>query len=114
MIYSKSSIICLPPLCAGVPRAGKIAAAYGTPVETGIEGLTHTFPDAGDIIALRCNIEEYFGALGVIASRSRSILALAEALESGEIELAGCNFRNGYRNQACTSGSYAKGAAHIV
>jgi len=70
--------------------AGKIAATYGTPVETGIEGLTHTFPDAGDIIALRRNIEEHFGALGVSASRSRSILALAEALESGEIELAGC------------------------
>lgn len=67
--------------------AGKIAKTYGTPIETSMEGLTHTFPEAKDIIALRDNIEACLGVLGVTASRSGSILALAEGLESGEISL---------------------------
>ncbi len=69
--------------------AGKIAKTYGSPIETGKEGLTHTFPTAEDILALPDPIEERLGVLGVIASRSRSILALAEKLVSGEIVLDG-------------------------
>ncbi len=69
--------------------AGKIAKTYGSPMETGIEGLTHTFPTAEDIIALPRPIEEHLGVLGVIASRSRCILALAQKLVSGEIVLDG-------------------------
>lgn len=67
--------------------AGKIAKTYGTPVETGVDGLSHTFPTAEDILHLSGQIEEHLGVLGVIASRSRSILALAEKLESREILL---------------------------
>ena len=67
--------------------AGKIALAYGTPIETGIDGLTHLFPEAEDILALKDEIEERLGTLGVIAARSRCILALAQALESGDIAL---------------------------
>ena len=69
--------------------AGKIAKTYGSPIETGKEGLTPTFPTAEDILALPDPIEERLGVLGVIASRSRSILALAEKLVSGEIVLDG-------------------------
>lgn len=67
--------------------AGKIALAYGKPIWTGVNGLTHVFPAAEDVIALKDEIEERLGTLGVIAARSRCILALAKALENGEIAL---------------------------
>ncbi|MEY8382583.1 AlkA N-terminal domain-containing protein [Christensenellaceae bacterium 44-20] len=67
--------------------AGKIALTYGTPIWTGVDGLTHLFPEAEDMIALKDEIQERLGVLGVIAARSRCILALAQALESGEIAL---------------------------
>ena len=76
--------------------AGRIAKTYGTPIETGIEGLTHTFPSAEDIVALSGNmeeghsIEEHLGVLGVIASRSRCILGLAQAMTEGKLTLDSC------------------------
>lgn len=70
--------------------AGKIAGTYGKPIETGIPGLTHTFPSAGDIVALSGPIEEHLGVLGVIAARSRCILAIAQALTDGKISLDFC------------------------
>lgn len=69
---------------------GRIASACGTPVETGIEGLTHTFPHPESIVSLENAVEETLGELGVIAARSKCIFALAKALENGEIELDGC------------------------
>ena len=70
--------------------AGKIAMAFGTPVKTGISGLTCAFPVLADILSLGENIQEEFGKLGVIAARSRCILELAKSLESGAIRLEGC------------------------
>ena len=67
--------------------AGKIAKSYGTPISTGIDGLTHLFPEAEDIIAIEDEIQEQLGELGVIAARSKCILTLAQALENGEIAL---------------------------
>lgn len=67
--------------------AGRMAAELGTPVESGIEGLTCTFPTAADIVALGDGIQERLGTLGVIAARSACIRALAEGLERGEIHL---------------------------
>lgn len=66
---------------------GRMAAELGTPVETGIDGLTCTFPTAADIAALGDGIQERLGTLGVIAARSACIRALAEGLERGEIQL---------------------------
>lgn len=57
--------------------AGKVAAAFGRPVESGVDGLRYAFPTPGDILALEGPIEERFGALGVIAARARAIHALA-------------------------------------
>ncbi|MBS6864904.1 MAG: helix-turn-helix domain-containing protein [Oscillospiraceae bacterium] len=70
--------------------AGRIASTYGTSIETGIEGLTHTFPHPEDIVSLENVVEEALGKLGVTAARSKCIFALAKALENGEIELDGC------------------------
>lgn len=65
--------------------AGRIVIAYGKPIETEIAGLTHVFPAPEDILALEEPIEECFGKLGVIASRSKTIRALAEALVERKI-----------------------------
>lgn len=70
--------------------AGKLVKAYGAPIDTGMEELTYTFPGSEDIAALHDNIEERLGILGVIASRSKCILALARALENGDLELGEC------------------------
>ena len=67
--------------------AARIVEEYGTPIDTGIEGLTHAFPTPAQVLTLS-NIEEAFGTLGVIASRSRTIAELARLMESGELSLA--------------------------
>lgn len=67
--------------------AGRMAAELGAPVETGMEGLTCTFPTAADIAVLGDSIPDRLGTLGIIAARSTCIRALAEALERGEIRL---------------------------
>lgn len=65
--------------------AARIAATYGTPIQTGIAGLTHVFPQPETFLALPRPIENHLGALGVIASRSKTIYALALALRQGDI-----------------------------
>lgn len=49
--------------------AARMVDAYGTPIQTGIEGLTHVFPSPEDILALNGPIENDLGRLGVIAAR---------------------------------------------
>ena len=70
--------------------AARIVETYGTPVQTGIEGLTHLFPLPEDILALDGAIENHLGALGVIASRSNTIYELARILVQGEIDFDLC------------------------
>lgn len=59
--------------------ATRMVETYGTPVQTGIEGLTHVFPSPDTILALDGAIENHLGQLGVIASRSKTIYTLAQA-----------------------------------
>ncbi len=66
--------------------AGRVAKAFGTPVETGLEGLTHAFPSARDIAALDGDIANHLGPLGVTRARARTILALARKIADGEID----------------------------
>ncbi|GHV70099.1 AraC family transcriptional regulator [Spirochaetia bacterium] len=70
--------------------AGRLVNAFGTPVRTGIEGLTHVFPTPKDILALGEPIENILGTLGIIASRARTIRELAKALEQREIDFGLC------------------------
>ena len=70
--------------------AARIVETYGTPIQTGIEGLTHIFPLPEDIIALDGAIENHFGVLGVTAARSNTIYQLARALVQGEIDFDLC------------------------
>lgn len=66
--------------------AARIVAAFGTPIQTGIDGLTHIFPSPGDLLALDGTMEDNLGPLGVIKSRSRTIHALAKAFADKSIE----------------------------
>ena len=68
--------------------AGRLAAAYGSPVATPIEGLTHCFPGPADLARLPGDIENHLGPLGVTGARARSIRALADGILSGDIELS--------------------------
>lgn len=67
---------------AATTLAGRIVQALGTPLETGIEGLTHSFPTAGEIS--ESDIKA-LGELGVIRARGEAILELAERFRQGEV-----------------------------
>lgn len=70
--------------------AGRLAAAYGTPVETGLEGLTHTFPSALEITALSGDISDHLGPLGITRSRALTIMSLAQKISNGELDFSLC------------------------
>lgn len=70
--------------------AGRIAQQFGTPVETGIEGLTHTFPSAHNIISLEGEISDHLGPLGVTRARANTIFGLAQKIVSTEIDFTLC------------------------
>lgn len=66
--------------------ASRMILSLGTPVQTGIEGLTHVFPSAEDILALEGPIENHLGPLGVIAARAGTIHELALQLSEGSLD----------------------------
>ena len=70
---------------AATTLAGRIARTFGDPLETPWAELTHTFPAAGRIAALTV---DDVASQGIIASRSRSILALAGRIADGTLVLA--------------------------
>ncbi len=65
--------------------AGRVARAFGEPVGTPFEGLDVVFPAAQRMAGLPY---ERIAELGINAARARSILALAQAIDSGELRLA--------------------------
>lgn len=71
---------------AATTLAGRLATAYGHPVETGVEGLTTTAPTAEDILALGEPVEDRLGPLGIIGTRAKSIQALAGLIGNKEID----------------------------
>lgn len=70
--------------------AGRLAESYGTPVETGIDGLTRVFPSCRDILALDGPIADRLGPLGVTGARAQTIWELAKAFAGNELELDLC------------------------
>ena len=66
--------------------AARIAEAYGTPVDLGVERVRFLFPTARDFLALD-PIEDALGELGVIKTRSRTIRELARLVTEGELDL---------------------------
>ena len=67
--------------------AERVVRAFGTPVETGIEGLTHVFPTPEDMLDLDGAIENHLGPLGIVTARARTIYELARALTEGALDL---------------------------
>jgi AraC family transcriptional regulator, regulatory protein of adaptative response / DNA-3-methyladenine glycosylase II len=69
---------------AATTLAGRFAAAFGDEVAAPFPGLTKTFPAADRIAALTV---DDIARLGIIASRVRTILALARHIANGELNL---------------------------
>ncbi len=67
--------------------ASRIVAAFGKSLKTPVNGLTHTFPTAGEVVAMGSAVQDNFGRLGVTSARSETIARLANALIRGEIRL---------------------------
>jgi AraC family transcriptional regulator of adaptative response / DNA-3-methyladenine glycosylase II len=67
--------------------AARVAEALGAPLETGIPELSRAFPSAAIFVKLGESVEDVLGRLGVTKTRSKSVLALARSLESGELTL---------------------------
>jgi AraC family transcriptional regulator of adaptative response / DNA-3-methyladenine glycosylase II len=70
--------------------ASRIAHTYGTPLQTGVEGLTHVFPSPETLLALDGAPENHLGALGVTAVRTQTIYALAKAFTQKAIAFGPC------------------------
>lgn len=68
--------------------AMRFAATFGEAVETPFDDLSRTFPTYTSVARLEPPIEDRLGPIGITGARARSILALAEALASGNIKLA--------------------------
>ena len=66
--------------------AARIARAFGMSVEAGIAGLDRAWPSPANVAAL-ASIEDAFGELGVIRTRSRVICEIARMLVEGELDL---------------------------
>ena len=64
--------------------AGRFAAAFGEPTETPFESLTHFAPTAARIAEAEPSA---LIALGILATRAHSILALARTVSEGQISL---------------------------
>lgn len=66
--------------------AGRVATTAGTPLVSPVEGLTHVFPGPGEILQLE-DPQEALGSLGIIGRRVNTIVALAQGLDSGQLDL---------------------------
>ncbi len=70
--------------------AERFTGAFGTPVQTDMEDLTHLFPLPEDILALDGPVEDHLGPLGITSARARTIYELAKVSERGEIAFNPC------------------------
>lgn len=70
--------------------AGRLVRAYGTPVQTGIDGLTHIFPSPKQLLSLEGAIENNLGPLGITSTRARTIKELASAFINREVRFGLC------------------------
>jgi AraC family transcriptional regulator of adaptative response / DNA-3-methyladenine glycosylase II len=69
-------------VAAATTLAGRLAAAFGQPLDTPWADLRHTFPSAA---VLACTSPAALGALGIIRRRSECIVALARELVEGRL-----------------------------
>lgn len=72
--------------------AHRLVLACGTPVPTGTEGLTHLFPDAATVAG------QPPGSFAGPRSRAAALLALCDAIASGQVDLSRGSDRTGVRD----------------
>lgn len=70
--------------------ATRMAGAFGRPVQTEIEGLTHAFPGPEEILALKGRIADHLGPLGITGARAETIQALARMFVQKEVNFDLC------------------------
>ena len=70
--------------------AGRLVQALGSPMDTGIDGLTTTFPMVQELLNLDGAIEQHLGPLGIITARARAIHGLAAMMGSDTIDASYC------------------------
>jgi len=70
---------------AATTLAGRLARAFGEPVDTPRQSLTHLMPDASVVAGLDSSM---IAATGVVTARAQSILALARAVSEGAVCLS--------------------------
>ncbi len=75
---------------AACTLAARIVRAYGAPMETGVEGLTHAFPPPEALLALDGPLHNHLGPLGVTSSRADTIGELARLFARSEIDFGPC------------------------
>jgi len=69
---------------AATTLMGRLVQKFGTPLQTPIPGLTHLSPTPAQMARLT---PADFSGLGILASRVRSICAIAQALVHGDLQL---------------------------
>lgn len=70
--------------------AGRVAEAFGSAAESGVDGLTRFFPTARQILAPGAEAESRLARLGIPSARARTVLALALAFDSQTIRCGLC------------------------
>ena len=88
--------------------AARVAATFGTPIETSISGCELAWPTPKEVLSIP-NIESAFGKLGVIKNRTRAIVEIARLIESGELtfENCACSYKHASENANVREGKNA-------
>lgn len=73
---------------AATTLSGRMAARLGDPTETPFEDLTMNFPTVTDIISQGEQLESTLGEIGIIRTRSHTMLSLARSIDSGHVDLS--------------------------
>jgi len=67
--------------------ARRLVERLGAPVDTGVPGLTRTFPEPKDLLALGGDAQDILGQLGIISARGRCLVSLAREMAEGRVRL---------------------------
>jgi len=66
--------------------AKRLVEAFGVPIKTGVDGLTHIFPSPEVFMALKGSIADHLGPLGITSARAQTILELARVTVEGGVD----------------------------
>jgi AraC family transcriptional regulator of adaptative response / DNA-3-methyladenine glycosylase II len=70
---------------AATTLAGRFAGTFGHPAETPFDDITQYFPTPSECLRFGSDSQEQLGSLGIIRTRSQTLLTLSEKTASGEL-----------------------------